>query len=164
MPSNSSVATIIGIYSGIVLITVYFMEFVLGYKPCDLCIIQRYPYFTLVILSVAFITLTKKGKIINKLIPPIAIISCIFIGLFIAIYHFGIENYLWKNLSSCSDQLIGINIDTDNLLLDLDQIKPNCSDPVEIFSLSLSGYNIISNTIMLGISIYGYFFFRRKSN
>ena len=31
------------------------------------------------------------------------------------------------------------------------EIKPNCSDPFKIFGLSISGYNIISNILMIAI-------------
>jgi len=149
MYSNSSISAILGFYSALVLMSVYFLEFVMGFKPCDLCTIQRYPYFILIILAIVLNLPINNIKSINNLIVPIVIISCIMAGLFISIYHFGIENHLWKNLSTCSDQLLGKNINTSNLLINLDEIKPNCSDPVKIFGLSLSSYNIASNLLML---------------
>jgi disulfide bond formation protein DsbB len=85
-------------------------------------------------------------------------------GLFISIYHFGIENQLWRNLSSCSDQLLGKNINTNNLLVNLDEIEPNCSDPVKIFGLSISTYNVASNFLMLLFVIYSFFIIKNKKN
>ena len=149
MYSNSSISAILGFYSVLILMSVYFLEFVMGFKPCELCTIQRYPYFILIILAIVLNLPINNIKSINNLIVPIVIISCIMAGLFISIYHFGIENHLWKNLSTCSDQLLGKNINTSNLLINLDEIKPNCSDPVKIFGLSLSSYNIASNLLML---------------
>ena len=164
MYSNSSISTILGFYSALILISVYFLEFVMGFKPCDLCTIQRYPYFILIILAIVLNLPINNIKSINNLIVPIVIISCIMAGLFISIYHFGIENQLWRNLSSCSDQLLGKNINTNNLLINLDKIEPNCSDPVKIFGLSISSYNVGSNFLMLLFVIYSFFIIKNKKN
>lgn len=164
MHSNSSISAILGVYSGFVLISVYFLEFALGFKPCDLCTIQRYPYFILIILAIILNFSIINIKSINKLVTPIAIITCIIAGLSISIYHFGIENHLWKNLSTCSDQLLGKNINTSNLLINLDEIKPNCSDPVKIFGLSLSSYNIASNLLMLLLVSYSTLIIKNQKN
>ena len=64
-----------------------------------------------------------------------------------------LRNY-WQNLSGCSDQLSGIELNATNLLEDINQIMPNCSDPLKFFGLSLSGYNVISNIFILGLIIF----------
>ena len=164
MHSNSYISAILGVYSTFIIIIVYFLEFGMGYKPCDLCTIQRYPYFILIILAIILNFPIINIKSVNKLITPIAIISCIVFGLLISVYHFGIENHLWKNLSACSDQLLGENININNLLMNLDEIEPNCSDPVKIFGLSLSSYNIASNLLMLTFLIYSFVIVKNNKN
>lgn len=159
-----TVSILIGIYSLTVLISVYFMEFVLGWKPCELCILQRYPYFIIIIISIALTVAKIKNINISSKLAIVLILAPIFTGLLIAIYHFGVENSYWRNISACSDQLSNIDVNTDNLLSGLNEIKPNCSDPVKIFGLSISGYNIISNILMIMILFVGWKKFRQKFN
>ena len=159
-----TVSSIVGIYSLTVLISVYFMEFVLGWKPCELCLLQRYPYFIIIIMSIAFMVAKIKNININSKLAIVLILAPIFTGLLIAVYHFGVENSYWRNISACSDQLSKIDVNTDNLLSGLNEIKPNCSDPVKIFGLSISGYNILSNILMMVFLFVGWTKFRQKFN
>ena len=164
MKQNMTVSSIVGIYSLTVLISVYFMEFILGWKPCELCLLQRYPYFIILIMSIAFMVAKIINININSKLAIVLILAPIFTGLLIAVYHFGVENSYWRNISACSDQLSNIDINTDNLLSGLDEIKPNCSDPVKLFGLSISGYNILSNILMIIILFVGWKKFRQKFN
>ena len=164
MKKNMTVSILIGIYSLTVLISVYFMEFVLGWKPCELCILQRYPYIIIIIISIALTVAKIKNINISSKLAIVLILAPIFTGLLIAVYHFGVENSYWRNISACSDQLSNIDVNTDNLLSGLNEIKPNCSDPVKIFGLSISGYNIISNILMIMILFVGWKKFRQKFN
>lgn len=164
MKKNMTVSILIGIYSLTVLISVYFMEFVLGWKPCELCILQRYPYFIIIIISIALTVAKIKNINISSKLAIVLILAPILTGLLIAVYHFGVENSYWRNISACSDQLSNIDVNTDNLLSGLNEIKPNCSDPVKIFGLSISGYNIISNILMIMILFVGWKKFRQKFN
>jgi disulfide bond formation protein DsbB len=164
MKQNMTVSSIVGIYSLTVLISVYFMEFILGWKPCELCILQRYPYFIIIIISIALMVANIKNINISSKLAIVLILAPIFTGLLIAVYHFGVENSYWRNISSCSDQLSKIDLNTDNLLSGLDDIKPNCSDPVKIFGLSISGYNILSNILMMLFLFVGWTKFRQKFN
>ena len=164
MKKNMTFSILIGIYSLTVLISVYFMEFVLGWKPCELCILQRYPYFIIIIISIALTVAKIKNINISSKLAIVLILAPIFTGLLIAVYHFGVENSYWRNISACSDQLSNIDVNTDNLLSGLDEIKPNCSDPVKLLGLSISGYNILSNILMIMILFVGWKKFGHKFN
>jgi len=164
MKINMTVSSIVGIYSIAVLISVYFMEYALGWKPCELCILQRYPYFIIIIISITLILARVKNRTISSKLAITLILAPIITGLLIAVYHFGVENSYWRNISACSDQLSNIDINTENLLSGLNEIKPNCSDPVKLFGLSLSGYNILSNILMTLILLVGWRKFKKKFN
>ena len=158
-----SIPLIIAIYSTLVMATAYFIEFVLGYEPCELCIIQRYPYFIIIVSSITLSIL--KAKSIPLKIPSsvfskaytaasVIILLASLTGFSVAAYHFGIENNYWQNFSGCSDQLSSIELSATNLLDDINEIVPNCSDSLKFFGLSLSGYNAISNIFILGLCIF----------
>lgn len=154
---------IIAIYATCVIASAFFIEYVLGYKPCELCIIQRYPYFIIILSSITLFALKSKTIPISlshflfkrtHTGASVAIILASIAGFSLATYHFGIENNYWQNFSGCSDRLSGIELDATNLLEDINKIEPNCSDPLKFFGLSLSGYNIISNTLIAGLAIF----------
>ena len=67
----------------------YFIQYVLGHKPCNLCIIERIPYIAAIILISLIFILNRYQKIISSLI----LIFFIF-GAVVSFYHFGIEQGL----------------------------------------------------------------------
>ena len=63
----------------------YFIQYILGHKPCNLCLIERIPYIASVILISLLFILNRFKKII-------AIILFLFFifGEIISFYHVGI--------------------------------------------------------------------------
>mgnify|MGYP001421681984 FL=1 len=77
---------LIFITSLISIISAYFIEFILGHQPCNLCIIERIPYGLSVFLIIINYIFKKNEKFI------IILLILIFIFSFaISTYHFGIE-------------------------------------------------------------------------
>ncbi len=74
----------------------YFIQYVLGHKPCNLCIIERIPYIAAIILISLVFILNKYQKIISSLI----LIFFIF-GAVVSFYHFGIEQGFFSESLVC---------------------------------------------------------------
>ena len=74
----------------------YFIQYVLGHKPCNLCIIERIPYIAATILISLIFILNKYQKIISSLI----LIFFIF-GAVVSFYHFGIEQGFFSESLVC---------------------------------------------------------------
>lgn len=77
----------------------YFVEYFVGIKPCPLCIYQRIPYFSLIIVA-------GLGYLINignwsKYFCYICAIL-FFIGSVLALYHTGIERNLIEESTTCT--------------------------------------------------------------
>ena len=81
----------------------YFIQYVLGHKPCNLCIIERIPYIAAIILISLIFILNKYQKIISSLI----LIFFIF-GAVVSFYHFGIEQGFFSESLVCDLSLIHI--------------------------------------------------------
>jgi len=73
------------IFSIFSLSAAYFIQYLLGYKPCNLCLIERIPYFAAVIL-VSFIFIINRFE---KIISIIVLLFFLF-GAVVSFYHFGI--------------------------------------------------------------------------
>ena len=93
----------------------YYVEFVLGHKPCNLCLLERIPY----ILAILIIILSSIFKNLKKL--SFLMLGIIFLlATFLSIYHVGIEQGIISESALCKAQS-GLNIlDKEQLLQELD--------------------------------------------
>ena len=127
------------------IISAYFIEYVLGFQPCNLCLIERVPYF----LSIILITINSISNKNEKFFIMLLILIFIF-SLSISFYHFGIEQDFFEESAVCSVK-DGLNIiSKDELLRQLNQINVSCKDVTfKVFGMSLTTFNIILSLIIL---------------
>ena len=78
------------------IISAYFIEYVLGHQPCNLCLIERIPYGLGLILIILNYTLIKDERFIILLLILIFIFS-----LILSFYHFGIEQGFFEESAVC---------------------------------------------------------------
>ncbi len=72
--------------SFVALLSAFFIEYVLGHQPCNLCILERIPY----VIAIVIILLNYKFSQFEKLFLVLLII--VFLAATImSVYHFGIE-------------------------------------------------------------------------
>ena len=134
--------------SFIALISAYFIEYVLGYQPCNLCLYERVPYFlAILILLVNF----KYNKLEKHFIFFLIIIF--FIATLLSLYHLAIEQGLIEESLLCNLEKGTNIIDKDEILKQLQQKNISCKDVAfKIFGLSLTSFNIIIS-LLLTISL-----------
>ena len=134
--------------SFIALISAYFIEYVLGYQPCNLCLYERVPYFlAILILLVNF----KYNKLEKHFIFFLIIIF--FIATLLSLYHLGIEQGLIEESLLCNVEKGTNIIDKNEILKQLQQKNISCKDVAfKIFGLSLTSFNIIIS-LLLTISL-----------
>ena len=122
----------------------YFVEFILGHEPCNLCKIERIPYIGSIIL-ISILIFTNKWK---KLILIVVLLLFIF-GAVTSIYHVGIEQGIFNESLLCE---LGIKTNiqnTDELLKTLKKTPISCKDVTfKIFGLSLATFNAVLNIII----------------
>jgi len=127
----------------------YFIQYVLGHKPCNLCIIERIPYIAAIILISLVFILNKYQKIISNLI----LIFFIF-GAVVSFYHFGIEQGFFSESLVCD---LGNNrlLNKEELLNQLKKTEiVSCKDVTFRFlGLSLATINTVISLILSGIII-----------
>ena len=153
--SKKNLFTGIFLISFIALISAYFIEYILGHQPCNLCVYERIPYF----LAILIVLINYKyNKLEKYLILSLAIIF--LIATILSLYHLGIEQGFIQESLLC-DLEKGANIlDKDEILKQLQQKNISCKDVTfQIFGLSLTTYNIIISlllTIILTRIYFGY--------
>ena len=137
----------------IALVSAFFIEYILGHQPCNLCLYERIPYF----LAILIVLINYKyNKLEKYIILSLAIIF--LIATILSLYHLGIEQGFIQESLLC-DLEKGANIlDKDEILKQLQQKNISCKDVTfKIFGLSLTSYNIIIS-ILLTITLIRFYF------
>tara|TARA_Y100001954_G_scaffold96820_1_gene105680 strand:+ start:526 stop:1020 length:495 start_codon:yes stop_codon:yes gene_type:complete len=136
---------IIFIICSVALTSAYFIEYILGHQPCNLCIIERIPYVVGLFLIISIYILKKNEKFHVLLL----ILTFIF-SLIISIYHFGIEQNFFQESAVCDTKDLNKAITKENLLKQLNEKAVSCKDVTfRIFGLSLTSINIVINIILI---------------
>ena len=149
MNSNKLLLNGILTFSILSLSIAYFIQYILGHKPCNLCIIERIPYIAAIILISLIFILNRYQKIISSLI----LIFFIF-GSVVSFYHFGIEQGFFSESLVC-DLGNSQPINKEELLNQLKKAEiVSCKDVTFRFlGLSLATINTIISIILSGIMI-----------
>ena len=136
-------------FSILSLSTAYFIQYVLGHKPCNLCIIERVPYIAAIIFISLIFILNRYQKIISSLI-----LAFFIFGAVVSFYHFGIEQGFFSESLVC-DLGNSQPINKEELLNQLKKAKiVSCKDVTFRFlGLSLATINTIISIILSGIMI-----------
>ncbi len=151
--SKKNLFTVIFLISFIALLSAYFIEYILGHQPCNLCLYERIPYF----LAILIVLINYKyNKLEKYIILSLAIIF--LIATILSLYHLGIEQGFIQESLLC-DLEKGANIfDKDEILKQLQQKNISCKDVTfKIFGLSLTSYNIIISILLTTTLIRFYF-------
>ena len=131
----------------ITIISAIYVEYIIGAKPCKLCLYQRFPYILSIFLS--FFAYNFQ----NKRFWIYLIIFNFLISFFLSSYHVGIENNIFPEFSGCTVENLSI-VDKELLLETLNDITPNCKDVTfTIIGLSLATINAIISLLIIVISI-----------
>ena len=134
-------------FSILSIFSAYFIEYVLGHKPCKLCLYQRYPYFVSVFLILNILILKKYVKLT---LLTLALVS--FFGSAIAFYHFGIEQGFFNEALICEAKNFNNNLSKEELLKNLEENTISCKTVTfRVFGLSLASINTILSFILFGI-------------
>ena len=141
---NKTALNIILVISIIALSFAYFVEYILNYKPCNLCLIERLPYFLAIIIIFLGISLNRFEKIIFISLGLIFTSATI-----LSLYHVGIEKGFFEESLVCvSNNEINI-LNKEDLLKEFQKTVVSCKDvEFTLFGLSLATINSIISFIL----------------
>ena len=126
------------------LISAYFIEYILGHQPCNLCLIERIPYM----IALIIITINYKFNHLERYL----ILLLVFIFLtstLISLYHLGIEQGFIKESLVCDLKNSSKILSKEKILLQLQQKIVSCKDVTfKILGFSLTTLNIIISLLI----------------
>ena len=127
-----------------ILISAYFIEYVLGHQPCNLCLIERIPYMGALII----IIINYKFNHLEKYL--ILLLIFVFLaGTLISLYHLGIEQGFIKESFVCDLKNSSKILTKEEILQQLKEKMVSCKDVTfKIFGFSLTTLNIIISLLI----------------
>jgi len=145
---NKTALNIILLISIIALASAYFIEYILGHKPCNLCLIERLPYLIAILFILAGLIISKLEKIILITLTLIFMVSTI-----LSFYHFGIEQGFFNESLVCISNNEINNLTKDDLIKELQKKVVSCKDvQFTLLGLSLATLNAIISFILSAIT------------
>ena len=135
---------IIVLVSFVALISAYFIEYILGHQPCNLCLMERIPY----VAALVIVIFNYKFNHLEKYF--ILLLSIVFLAsTLLSLYHLGIEQGFIEESLVCDLQNSSKILSKEEILKQLQEKRVSCKDVTfKIFGLSLTTLNIIISILI----------------
>ena len=136
------------------ILTALGFQYIGGYQPCMLCLMQRYAYYAGIPLLFVALTLTAAGfrGLASAVFFLVAVGFLANAGL--GVYHAGAEWKFWAGPETCGggQTLTG---SARSLLKELEDIKvPRCDEAtLRILGLSFAGWNVIASVVLMALTL-----------
>ena len=138
---------ILFILSVLILGSAYIIEYVFGYRPCSLCIIERIPYGIAIIILIINYNFKR-----NQTFHSVLLMLIFSFSIIISFYHIGIEQGFIDETEVCLSESINF-LTKEEILNSLKELNISCKDVAfKIFGFSLTTYNMIISILMFLLS------------
>jgi len=126
----------------------FYIEYILGFKPCVLCFYQRIPYAIALLISLTAFFISNRNILL-------IILALTFLASFLLSgYHVSIEKGFIEPIFSCTGENIKA-LEKEEILKSLNNIKPDCKDvDFSIFGISLATLNFIISFVLTIVIVY----------
>ncbi len=127
-----------------------------GYTPCELCLLERNPFYAAVplALAVALAARTGHGRLATAGFVALACLFLASAGL--AGFHAGVEWKVWAGPTGCSGAVQTVP-DVASFMKQLGTVKVvRCDEPgLRVLGLSLAGWNVFVSLLLLAVAGFG---------
>jgi disulfide bond formation protein DsbB len=132
------------------LVTAYGFQYIGGYAPCPLCLMQRYAYYVgIPLLFVALVLVaTAHDRWASIVFALVALAFLANAGL--GVYHAGAEWKFWPGPDTCSSVSQALGTGSGGLLKDLETTRViRCDEaPWTFLGLSFAGWNVVISLLI----------------
>jgi disulfide bond formation protein DsbB len=137
--------------SAIVLGTALLSQYWGGLAPCELCLMQRWPWAAVIVISLVVVLVGERAGLVWVAL----LLGLVFaVSVVMAFYHVGVEQHWFAGPTACTASEGGA--------MTLEQMKQQilgtapvlCDRPAwTLFGVSLAGWNLLASLIMTGCCI-----------
>ena len=146
------------IFSILSILFAFYVEYILGHKPCNLCLFQRLPYILIIFLIVLLLIFRNFERLI------FLFLSIIFLsGAFLALYHVGIEQGFFSESFVCKGDGNDGTLNKEEILKQLKIRQISCIDVTfTMLGVSLATINTFVSTILAIITFKIFIKYEKK--
>jgi disulfide bond formation protein DsbB len=148
------IGPIIAVASLGILAAVLVMQYGFGYRPCELCHWQRYPFIATAALGgIAWWLGGRMPRVSGALIGLAG--ATFLVGAGIAAFHVGVEQKWWAGLETCGSTT-GPATSIEDLRRQLLGAPIVRCDEVawSLFGVSLAGYNVLVSLALAALAVF----------
>jgi disulfide bond formation protein DsbB len=153
----ASAAAAIALIGLATILGAYLFQYGLGYRPCPLCLEQRYAYYFAIPLAAMVMLGMSVGSSPKVMLLAFAAIAAAMLwNAGLGAYHSGVEWQWWEGPKDCSGPVS--NFGQAGGLADLIQNTRviRCDEAAWRFlGLSLAGYNVLISLAMAALALWG---------
>lgn len=135
------------------ILTALGFQYIGGYVPCMLCLVERYAYYAGIPVLFVALVLTAGGyrRVAALLFVLVALAFLANSGL--GIYHAGAEWKFWPGPSACGGGE-SLTSSAGNLLNDIQHIKViKCDEAaLRFLGISFAGWNVVASVLLMAIA------------
>ena len=129
-------------------------QYIGGYVPCMLCLIERYPYYAAVPVLFVALALTSGSYRGLAAILFFLVALAFFANAGLGVYHAGAEWKFWPGPETCGG---GESLSTTagSLLNDIQGIKVMRCDEASFrfLGISFAGWNVVSSLLIMALAL-----------
>jgi disulfide bond formation protein DsbB len=117
-----------------------------GLAPCELCLLQRWPWAAAIIISLIAITVGSRSTL-----PWLALLlfAVFTVGSALALYHVGVEKHWFAGPSACTGAATAAGTVEALKAQILGQMPVRCDEPAwSLWGISLAGWNLLASLVM----------------
>jgi disulfide bond formation protein DsbB len=131
-----------------------------GLAPCELCLLQRWPWGVAIAISLVALVVGNRPSL-----PWVALVLAIVFatGAVFAFYHVGVEQKWFAGPSACTAH--GDATTLEEMKRQIIGTAPVLCDRVQwsLFGVSLAGWNLLASLAMAAICLWGFARTRRPA-
>jgi disulfide bond formation protein DsbB len=141
------------ILSALVIAGFLFFQYGVGLVPCELCLLDRWPWYAAIGISGLALALRQTAGA-----RPVALLLalCFLISTGFGGYHVGVEQHIFAGPGACTaSSLSGQSV--EELLARLKATPAvRCDVPQwTLFGVSLAGFDLLASLVLLGLCLFG---------
>ena len=150
LKNNNLILNSVLVFSILSLSIAYYIQYILGHKPCNLCLIERAPYIASVILISLIFILNRFKRMISGVL-----LLFFILGAIVSFYHVGIEQGFFSESLVCNLGASNENLSSDELLKQLEsKTSLSCKNVTfKFFGLSLATINTLISIFLSAIML-----------
>jgi len=132
-----------------------------GLAPCELCVLQRWPWVVSIVISA--IAIRVSGRLALSWVA-LTLAAVFAVSSVLAFYHVGVERHWFAGPSACTAAATAADTVEELKAHILGQMPVRCDEPAwSLWGISLAGWNLLASVVMGGSCLAAFSRLRRPS-